>query len=191
MSLHDVTAVEQAAAIRSGELTAVELAEHYLARSETVTGAFVALTPDVALAQARAVDAGEVTGPLAGVVCPVKDLFFMRGSSTRFGSVAYDFPAMDDDHVVRAMREAGLVFTGKTTTPSSVCPATPSRTLRSAPRPAMYGIPNAPPVARRAGRRSLSHRVWRRSHMVLTAAARSESPPLPTVWSASSQVGAG
>jgi len=117
VSLHDVTAVEQAAAIRSGELTAVELAEHYLARSETVTGAFVALTPDVALAQARAVDAGEVTGPLAGVVCPVKDLFFMRGSSTRFGSVAYDFPAMDDDHVVRAMREAGLVFTGKTTTP--------------------------------------------------------------------------
>lgn len=117
MSLHDLTALEQAAAIRSGEVTAVELAEHYLARSETVSGAFVTLTPEVALQQARAVDAGDVVGELAGVVCPVKDLFFMLGSSTRFGSVAYDFPAMDDDHVVRAMRESGLVFTGKTTTP--------------------------------------------------------------------------
>lgn len=115
MSLHDLTALEQAAAIQRGDLTAVELAEHYLGRS--VDGAFVGLTPEVALQQAAAVDAGEVTGPLAGVVCPVKDLFFMVGSNTRFGSVAYDFPAMDDDFVVKAMREAGLVFTGKTTTP--------------------------------------------------------------------------
>lgn len=118
MSLHDLTALEQAAGIRNGDVTAVELAEHYLSRSEQVAGAFVALTPDVALEQARAVDAARGTGgPLAGVVCPVKDLFFMLGSSTRFGSVAYDFPAMDDDNVVRAMRDAGLVFTGKTTTP--------------------------------------------------------------------------
>jgi amidase len=117
VSLHDLTALEQAAAIRSGELSAVELAEHYLSRSEHVSGAFVALTPDVALQQARKVDAGEIGGPLAGVVCPVKDLFFMVGSNTRFGSVAYDFPSMDDDYVVKAMRDAGLVFTGKTTTP--------------------------------------------------------------------------
>jgi amidase len=115
--LHDLTALEQADAIRAGEISAVELTEHYLTRSEGVTAAFVTLTPDVALEQARKVDAGEVTGPLAGVVCPVKDLFFMVGSNTRFGSVAYDFPGQADDYVVQAMREAGLVFTGKTTTP--------------------------------------------------------------------------
>jgi len=117
VNLHDLTAVEQAAAIARGELTSVELTEHYLRRSEQVAGAFVTLTADVALAQARAVDAGQISGPLAGVVCPVKDLFFMVGANTRFGSVAYDFPAMADDNVVLAMREAGLVFTGKTTTP--------------------------------------------------------------------------
>lgn len=117
MTLHDLTALEQAAAIRDGEVSAVELAEHYLRRSEQVSGAFVTVTPEVALEQARAVDAGQVSGPLAGVVCPVKDLFFMVGANTRFGSVAYDFPAMDDDFVVKAMRAAGLVFTGKTTTP--------------------------------------------------------------------------
>ncbi len=117
MSLHDLSALEQASAIRAGDLSAVELTEHYLARSAEVPGAFVCLTPGVALAQARKVDAGEITGPLAGVVCPVKDLFFMLGSNTRFGSVAYDFVSQDDDFVVRAMREGGLVFTGKTTTP--------------------------------------------------------------------------
>ncbi len=97
------------------------MAEHYLARSELVSGAFVALTPELALEQAAAADAARaertLTGELAGVVCPVKDLFFMVGSTTRFGSVAYDFPALEDDYVVKAMREAGLVFTGKTTTP--------------------------------------------------------------------------
>ena len=68
MNLHDLTAVEQAAAIAGGELTSVELTEHYLRRSEQVAGAFVTLTADVALAQARAVDAGQISGPLAGVV---------------------------------------------------------------------------------------------------------------------------
>lgn len=121
MNLHDLTALEQAAAIRSREVTAVELAEHYLRRSETVPGAFVQLTPEVALAQAAAADAavadGSANGALLGVVCPVKDLSFMVGSKTRFGSVAYDFESQDDDNVVKAMRDAGLVFTGKTTTP--------------------------------------------------------------------------
>ena len=117
MSLHDLTALEQAAAIKAGEVSAVELTQHYLDRGAQSRGAFVTLTPEVALDQARRVDAGEITGPLAGVVCPVKDLFFMVGSNTRFGSVAYDFPGQADDYVVQAMREAGLVFTGKTTTP--------------------------------------------------------------------------
>lgn len=45
MSLHDLTALEQAAAIKSGDTTSVELAEHYLRRSESVPGAYVKLTP--------------------------------------------------------------------------------------------------------------------------------------------------
>lgn len=121
MSLHDLTALEQAAAIRSGEVTSVELAEHYLRRSESVSGAFVTLTPDVALEQARLADAAVADGNagdgLFGVVCPVKDLMFMVGANARMGSLAYDLPSFEDDNVVKAMRQAGLVFTGKTTTP--------------------------------------------------------------------------
>ncbi|MCU0294665.1 MAG: amidase [Candidatus Nanopelagicales bacterium] len=121
MELHDLTALEQAAAIRSREVSAVELAEHYLERSATVPGAFVTLTPDVALTAAGAADAavaaGEQSGELFGVVCPVKDLFFMVGANTRMGSEPFDLTSYEDDYVVRAMREAGLVFTGKTTTP--------------------------------------------------------------------------
>ncbi|MEZ5186569.1 MAG: amidase [Candidatus Nanopelagicales bacterium] len=121
MALHDLSALEQAEAIKSGELTAVELTQHYLRRSEAVTGAFVVLTPDLALAQARAADAavadGSAVGDLLGVVCPVKDLNFMVGANARMGSAALDLHSYEDDYVVQAMREAGLVFTGKTTTP--------------------------------------------------------------------------
>ncbi|MFN8182919.1 MAG: amidase [Candidatus Nanopelagicales bacterium] len=121
MNLHDLSALEQAAAIRAGELTAVELTEHYLRRSEQVPGAFVTLTPDVAMEQARAADAavaaGTAEGELFGVVCPVKDLNFMVGANARMGSAVFDLPSYDDDYVVKAMRDAGLVFTGKTTTP--------------------------------------------------------------------------
>lgn len=121
MSLHDLTALEQAEQIRTGGLTSVELTEHYLSRSPDVSGAFVVLTADRALEQARAADdavaRGAARGPMHGVVCPVKDLHFMRGANTRFGSAVFDLPSHDDDYVVQAMRAAGLVLTGKTTTP--------------------------------------------------------------------------
>lgn len=127
--LHDLTALEQGRAIRAGDVSAVEFAEHYLARTESLTsqlGAFVTITADLALEQARAADdqiaagidpddAG--VGPLFGVVCPVKDLNFVAGVRCRLGSLAYDIVPDSDDNVVVAMREAGLVFTGKTNTP--------------------------------------------------------------------------
>lgn len=121
MSLHDLTALEQAAAIRAGEVSAVELVEHYLRRAESVPGAYVVLTADLAIEQARAADesvaSGEAHGDLFGVVCPVKDLNFMVGANARMGSAVFDLTSYEDDYVVKAMRDAGLVFTGKTTTP--------------------------------------------------------------------------
>jgi len=121
VSLHDLTALEQAAAIRAGEVSAVELVEHYLRRAESVPGAYVVLTADLAIEQARAADeavaSGEAHGDLFGVVCPVKDLNFMVGANARMGSAVFDLTSYEDDYVVKAMRDAGLVFTGKTTTP--------------------------------------------------------------------------
>ncbi len=124
--LHDLSALEQGAAIRRGEVSSVELAEHYLARSEQVgptVGAFITLTPELALEMARAADARVATGdlagssPLLGVVCPIKDLNSVAGVPTTFGSASVLLTPPHDDNAVAAMRAAGLVFTGKTNTP--------------------------------------------------------------------------
>lgn len=123
-ALHDLTALQQAAAIRSGEISSVELAEHYLARSEALgdtVGAFISITADLALEQARAADRavrrGELLGPLHGVVAPIKDLNAMAGVRIRFGSRVLDVVPEVDDNVVARLRAGGLVCTGTTNTP--------------------------------------------------------------------------
>ena len=57
--LHDLSALEQAAAVRRREVSPVELVRHYLDRIERldpVVGAFITVTPDAALEQARAAE---------------------------------------------------------------------------------------------------------------------------------------
>jgi amidase len=123
--LHDLSALEQARAIRTGEVSSLELTEHYLARiallSDTV-GAFITVTADLARAQARARDdevrLGDLRSPLHGVAVPVKDLNLTAGVRTTFGSAVFaDFVPDVDDHVVTLLREAGTVLLGKTNTP--------------------------------------------------------------------------
>ena len=125
--LHDLTALEQAAAIRAREVSAVELTEHYLRRSDSLSpavGAFITITPGTALEQARTVDdlvssTNDLSNlsALAGVVCPTKDLNQVAGVRCTFGSKALQITATADDNVVARMRAEGLVFTGTTNTP--------------------------------------------------------------------------
>ena len=125
--LHDLTALEQAAAIRTREISAVELAEHYLARTEALNdtvGAFITVTPEIALEQARTADAtvGDCADPdglpvLHGVVVPVKDLNFQAGVRCTLGSATFDIVPYGDDNVVMRMKQGNLVMTGKTNTP--------------------------------------------------------------------------
>jgi len=126
MDLHDLTAVEQAAAIRRGEVSSVELAEHYLLRSHALNatvGAFATITDGLAREQARAADRavaerhGGRLSVLHGVVVPVKDLNHVAGVTCRFGSAAVEVVSDIDDDVVVLLREGGTVMTGKTTTP--------------------------------------------------------------------------
>jgi amidase len=122
--LHDLTALEQGAALRRGEVSPPELVEHYLTRIEAhgeALGAFVTVTADEA--RAAAVQAGVVArscarvGGLDGVPVGVKDLTLTAGVRTTFGSAAFaDFvPTIDADVAVH-MREAGLISLGKTNT---------------------------------------------------------------------------
>ncbi|MFC8302030.1 amidase [Micromonospora orduensis] len=125
--MHDLTALEQAAAMTRGELSSVDLVEHSLNRvaalGDTV-GAFVTVTPDLARGAARAADAVpiEERGPLHGVPTAIKDLTLTAGVRTTFGSAAFaDFVPPVDADVVRFIKAAGLVSLGKTTTSELGC----------------------------------------------------------------------
>jgi amidase len=123
--LHDLTALEQAAAVRSREVSPTELVEHALRRVEALDaglGAFLTVTPERALAGARRAErrlreGGELP-PLLGVPTAVKDLNNTAGVRTTFGStvLADNVPTVDDAVVTR-LAEAGTISIGKTNTP--------------------------------------------------------------------------
>jgi amidase len=123
--LHDLTMVEQAAAVRTGDVSPVELVQHYLARIERLSdsvGAFVTVTADRALAAARsaeaAVAAGDDLSPLHGVPTAIKDLNLTAGVPTRFGTSIWEPLDLGiDDAVVTKLMAAGLISLGKTNTP--------------------------------------------------------------------------
>ncbi|HET9840545.1 MAG TPA: amidase [Nocardioides sp.] len=116
--LHDLTALEQGAAVRRGEVTPRELAAHYLDRADEV-GAFVTMTPEPALARAESLlPVPDDAGPLYGVPTAIKDLNLTAGVRTTFGSAAYADHVPDiSDGVTLSIEAAGLVSLGKTNTP--------------------------------------------------------------------------
>ncbi|SFP62069.1 amidase [Geodermatophilus dictyosporus] len=123
--LHDLTALEQAAAVRAREVSPTELVRHALARVEALDaglGAFVTVTPERALAAAAAADARVLRGgelpPLLGVPTAIKDLNNTAGVRTTFGCPVFaDFVPTVDDAVVTALAAAGTISLGKTNTP--------------------------------------------------------------------------
>lgn len=124
--IHDLSAREQAAAIRDRELSPVDITEHYLNRIDRLgdrLGAFVTVTAELAREQAKAAEkaiqdgAGE-TPPLLGVPVPIKDLNMVKDVPMTLGSAAFDdLIGFADDHVVTLLREAGTILLGKTNTP--------------------------------------------------------------------------
>ncbi|MFI6512083.1 amidase [Streptosporangium sp. NPDC050855] len=123
--IHDLNALEQAAAVRRREISPVELTEHYLDRIDRLdaqVGAYVTVTAELALEQAHKAEArvlaGEDVSPLAGVPIPIKDLNLVKGVPIHFGSATYEgFVAPVDDSLVERLRDAGTIMLGKTATP--------------------------------------------------------------------------
>jgi amidase len=130
--LHDLTMLEQVAAMRRREFSPRELAAHYLDRIERhneALGAYVTVTPELAMAQAEAAENAllaspiEELPPLLGVPLAIKDLSNVEGVRTTFGSTAYaDYVAPFDDFVVALLKRAGTVILGKTNAPEFGCP---------------------------------------------------------------------
>ena len=126
MTPTEMTAVELVAAYGAKELSPVEATEAVLARIDEVDGeinAMCLVDRESALAQARASEArwqaGAPQGLLDGVPTSMKDIFLTKGWPTLRGSKSIDpDQTWDVDAPVTArLREDGMVFVGKNTTP--------------------------------------------------------------------------
>ena len=117
-----LTLAEAAAAIRSGELSPVDLAQACLDRIEARDGelnSFLTVTGAQALTEAQKLTeelaAGHYRGPLHGIPVAIKDLVDTAGVRTTLGSRLYADNVPDEDAtVVRRLRQAGAVILGKT-----------------------------------------------------------------------------
>lgn len=116
-----MTIQEAGRALREHRTTALELTSAALTRIERLNPtlrAFITVTSDYAMRQARQADAelaaGRDRGPLHGLPVAVKDLFQMRGVRTTNGSQVFEnfFPS-ENAAVVDKLESAGAVILGK------------------------------------------------------------------------------
>ncbi|WP_461001805.1 amidase [Streptomonospora sediminis] len=125
--IHDLTAIQQAEAVRRRDLSPVDITEHYLTRIERLNeklGAFIAVAGEFAREQARKAEEEALSDtpgeppPLLGVPIPIKDVDPVEGLRFTSGSAVHtDRVADTDSDVVSELRAAGAIVTGKTHTP--------------------------------------------------------------------------
>jgi aspartyl-tRNA(Asn)/glutamyl-tRNA(Gln) amidotransferase subunit A len=118
-SLHTLSVTALAKDLAAKKLSAVEVAQHYLARiaAHRNLGAFLAVDEGVTLAQARRADAriakGE-TASLLGVPIAHKDIFATQDFATTAGSkMLKDYRSPFDSTVVSKLAAQGAVTLGK------------------------------------------------------------------------------
>ena len=125
--LHDLTVADLAARLKARDVSAEEVARHFLARSQAAAdlGAYLAMDEEATLAQAHAADALLAAGnapALAGVPIAHKDIFVTRDFATTAGSkMLADYRSPFDATVVRRLGigapgqtgGAGMVTLGK------------------------------------------------------------------------------
>jgi aspartyl-tRNA(Asn)/glutamyl-tRNA(Gln) amidotransferase subunit A len=104
------------------EFSAVELTKAYLEKIEKEDkkiGAFLTLSPDLALQRAKEIDEMILSGKklpiLAGVPCAIKDIILVEGVKCTAGSkILENYVAPYDATVVKKLKEAGAIILGKT-----------------------------------------------------------------------------
>jgi aspartyl-tRNA(Asn)/glutamyl-tRNA(Gln) amidotransferase subunit A len=124
MTLHELTAVEAAAAIRRRAISPLALVEALLGRIDALDPrlrAWALVDRAGAIAEARrcADEAarGALRGPLHGVPFAAKDIFYSAGLPTEAGSrVMAGFVPTADAACVARLKEAGAVLLGKVET---------------------------------------------------------------------------
>jgi aspartyl-tRNA(Asn)/glutamyl-tRNA(Gln) amidotransferase subunit A len=116
--LHDLTVAELAAQLRARKVSALEAAEHFIARAAgEKLGAFLSLEAEVTRAQAREADRRIAAGdesPLLGVPVAHKDIFVTKDFPSTAGSkMLEDYRSPFDATVVARLAQAGCVSLGK------------------------------------------------------------------------------
>ena len=122
MSLMSCTAVELGRKIKAKEVTAVELTQAAITaikEKEDKVNSFVTIEEEGALQRAAEVqakiDAGELTGPLAGVPVAIKDNMCTKGVKTTCASkILGDFLPTFTAEAVKRLEDAGAIVIGKT-----------------------------------------------------------------------------
>lgn len=122
MELLDLTAVELAKEIKAGNVTAVEAMKAVLEqidKTEADLNCYVTIDKEKALLEAervqKEIEAGTLTGPLAGVPVAIKDNMCTEGMLTTCSSkiLGNFIPAFSAEAVIK-LQEAGAVIIGKT-----------------------------------------------------------------------------
>ncbi|MDB5324857.1 MAG: Asp-tRNA(Asn)/Glu-tRNA(Gln) amidotransferase subunit GatA [Phycisphaerales bacterium] len=112
------TLIDARDAVASKAVSALELTRRMLTRTQALNptlNAYNEVLAERALATAKRVDDGEITGPLAGVPIALKDnLCTSVGKTTCSSKMLADFRAPYDATVVKKLEAAGAVFIGKT-----------------------------------------------------------------------------
>lgn len=122
MELYNLTIHEAATLLRQRQISAVELTQAVLDRIlavEDQVRAYITLTPELALEQARAADKalqeGSQASPLLGILMAIKDILCTKGIPTTCGSrILKNFVPPYEATVVTKLFQAGGVLLGKT-----------------------------------------------------------------------------
>ena len=122
MNILDLSAATVAKEIKAGKITAVEVMQAVIDRIDTTEdklNCYITIDKEAALKEAQrvqaAIEAGEISGPLAGIPVAIKDNICTEGVLTTCASkILENFVPQYSATVVDLLKEAGAVIIGKT-----------------------------------------------------------------------------
>lgn len=122
MNILDLSAASVAKEIKAGKITAVEVMQAVIDRIDTTEdklNCYITIDKEAALKEAQrvqaAIEAGEISGPLAGIPVAIKDNICTEGVLTTCASkILENFVPQYSATVVDLLKEAGAVIIGKT-----------------------------------------------------------------------------